>query len=87
VIAAYLFGSHARESAHRESDVDAGVVLDYGAHATRASRFEARIRLSDLFSAAAGWLAPRCDPNFTGLQAAPYGSVRWVRRVPVTLSW
>jgi predicted nucleotidyltransferase len=46
VIAAYLFGSHARESAHRESDVDVGVVLDYGVHATRASRFEERIRLA-----------------------------------------
>jgi hypothetical protein len=52
VISAYLFGSHARGSAHRESDVDVGVVLDHGAHATRASRFDERVRLSsDLIGA------------------------------------
>ena len=28
VVSAYLFGSHARGTAHRESDVDVGVVLD-----------------------------------------------------------
>lgn len=46
VIAAYLFGSHASGAAHRESDVDVGVVLDYGVHATRASRFDERVRLT-----------------------------------------
>jgi predicted nucleotidyltransferase len=46
VISAYLFGSHASGSAHRESDVDVGVVLDYGVHATRASRFAERVRLA-----------------------------------------
>jgi predicted nucleotidyltransferase len=28
VVAAYLFGSHASGRAHRESDVDVGVLLD-----------------------------------------------------------
>ena len=46
VIAAYLFGSHARGAAHRDSDVDVGVVLDYGVHVTRASRFAERVRLA-----------------------------------------
>lgn len=46
VIAAYLFGSHARGAAHRESDVDVGVILDYGVHATRAARFTERVRLA-----------------------------------------
>lgn len=46
VISAYLFGSHAAGSSHRESDVDVGVVLDYGIHPTRASRFDERVRLA-----------------------------------------
>ena len=46
VISVYLFGSHAAGSAHRESDIDVGVVLDYDVHATRASRFDERVRLT-----------------------------------------
>jgi len=46
LVSAYLFGSHAGGAAHRESDVDVGVVLDYGVHATRTSRFDARVRLA-----------------------------------------
>lgn len=45
VASAYLFGSHAEGRAHRESDVDVGVLLDWGVHATKAGRFEARVRL------------------------------------------
>jgi predicted nucleotidyltransferase len=45
-VSAYLFGSHATGRAHRESDVDVGVVLDPGTHPTRRGRFELRVRLS-----------------------------------------
>lgn len=41
-----------RGRAHRESDVDAGLLLDRGRHPTREERFEARIRLgSELIDA------------------------------------
>jgi predicted nucleotidyltransferase len=46
VISAYLFGSHAQGSPHRESDVDVAVVLDHGVHSTRPSRFAERVRLA-----------------------------------------
>jgi predicted nucleotidyltransferase len=46
VVSAYLFGSHAQGSPHRESDVDVGVVLDHGVHPTRSSRFTERVRLA-----------------------------------------
>lgn len=46
VVSAYLFGSHARGSAHSESDVDVGVVLDRGVYATRSTRFDERVRLA-----------------------------------------
>lgn len=46
LVAAYLFGSHARGSAHRDSDVDIAVILDYGVHPTRAARFAERVRLA-----------------------------------------
>jgi predicted nucleotidyltransferase len=45
VVSAYLFGSHASGRAHRESDVDVGVLLDRGVHPTKRDRFEARLRL------------------------------------------
>jgi len=45
VASAYLFGSHAEGRAHRESDVDVGVLLDWTVHPTRAERFEARVGL------------------------------------------
>jgi len=47
----YLFGSHAEGRDHRESDVDVGVLLDWGRHPASRDRFEMRIRLgSDLIS-------------------------------------
>lgn len=46
IVAAYLFGSHAAGRAHRESDVDVGVLLDDRVFAAAAERFEARVRLS-----------------------------------------
>lgn len=46
LISAYLFGSHAEQRAHRESDVDVGVLLDRAVHSTSRRRFDARVRLS-----------------------------------------
>lgn len=52
VVSAYLFGSHAAGRAHRESDVDVGVLLDRERHPSTEERFEARVRLgSDLIDA------------------------------------
>src|SRR5262249_13757419 len=45
VVSAYLFGSHAAGRAHRESDVDVGVLLDWAAHRSSGARFEVRVRL------------------------------------------
>lgn len=51
VVSAYLFGSHAEERAHRESDIDVGVLLDRERHAERGDRLEARVRMgSDLIA-------------------------------------
>lgn len=51
VASAYLFGSHAEGRAHRESDVDVGILLQWDRHPTSRDRFEMRIRLgSDLIS-------------------------------------
>ena len=46
LVSAYLFGSHGAGRAHRESDVDIGVLLDPRVHATRETRFRERVRLS-----------------------------------------
>lgn len=46
VASAYLFGSVAEGRAHRESDVDVAVLLEWDAHATAAERFDAGIRLA-----------------------------------------
>lgn len=45
VASAYLFGSHAAGRAHRESDVDVGVLLDWQRHSSRGARFDARVRI------------------------------------------
>ena len=51
VASAYLFGSHAEGRAHRESDVDVGVLLQWDRHPTADERFEMRIRIgSDLIA-------------------------------------
>jgi predicted nucleotidyltransferase len=44
VVAVYLFGSHAEGRAHRQSDVDLGVLLDR--FPTAKERFEVRLRLA-----------------------------------------
>jgi predicted nucleotidyltransferase len=48
VVSAYLFGSHAEGRAHRESDVDLGVLLRWKDCPTARDRFEERLRLSGL---------------------------------------
>lgn len=51
VVSAYLFGSHAAGRAHRESDVDVAVLLDWRRHPDRGERFDLRVRLtSELIS-------------------------------------
>ncbi|MGH7699081.1 MAG: type VII toxin-antitoxin system MntA family adenylyltransferase antitoxin [Gemmatimonadales bacterium] len=45
VVAAYLFGSHARGTAHRESDVDVAVLLDRGRFPERGGRGREALRL------------------------------------------
>lgn len=39
LVSVYVFGSHAAGRAHRQSDVDIGVVLDRRVHATSKARF------------------------------------------------
>ena len=46
VVSAYLFGSEAEGRAHRESDVDVGVLLDSDRFPTEKERFEVRLRLA-----------------------------------------
>jgi len=43
VVALYLFGSHAEGRAHRESDLDIGVLLDWRHAPTAGVRFEWRL--------------------------------------------
>jgi predicted nucleotidyltransferase len=45
VVSAYLFGSRATGTGHRESDIDVGVLLDRTIHGTPQARFDARITL------------------------------------------
>ncbi|MGA7617260.1 MAG: nucleotidyltransferase domain-containing protein [Thermoanaerobaculia bacterium] len=52
IISVYLFGSHARGEAHPESDVDLAVLLDRNVHPRSEDRFERRLRLVSLLSAA-----------------------------------
>lgn len=54
VVSVYLFGSHAEGRAHRESDVDVGVLLDWTRFPTSEARFDARVDLgSELIHATA----------------------------------
>ena len=52
LVSLYLFGSHVEGRAHRESDVDIGVLLDRRAFPTASARFDARLALSGRLSAA-----------------------------------
>lgn len=46
LVSVYLFGSVARGTAHRESDVDVGVLLDRALHPDHATRSDLRIDLT-----------------------------------------
>ena len=52
VVSAYLFGSHASGSAHRESDVDVGILVDRRLYPSARDRFEARVSLGSALIAA-----------------------------------
>jgi len=54
VSSVYLFGSVAEDRAHRESDIDVGALLDWGAHPGRAERFDAGLRLAGAIQASLG---------------------------------
>ena len=45
IVSVYLFGSRAEGRAHRESDVDVGVLMDREALPTRRDRFDASLRM------------------------------------------
>lgn len=45
-VSAYLFGSMADDRAHRESDIDVGVLLSRDRYPTPRKRFDERVRLS-----------------------------------------
>ncbi len=47
VVSAYLYGSLARGTAHKESDIDIAVLLDYGTQPTRAARSRLAMRLAE----------------------------------------
>jgi predicted nucleotidyltransferase len=46
IASVYLFGSHVSGRAHRESDVDVGVLLDWDRYPSAAARFDLRVRLA-----------------------------------------
>jgi uncharacterized protein len=46
VASAYLFGSQAEGRAHRESDIDVAVLLQWDRYPTHGERFDARVTLS-----------------------------------------
>jgi predicted nucleotidyltransferase len=52
VVSVYLFGSHAQGRAHRESDVDVGVLLSHALCRTPADRFVQRVRLTTMLMGA-----------------------------------
>ena len=52
VVSAYVFGSIAEGRAHRESDVDVGVLFDRSRYPDGASRFEAQLQLRRYLSPA-----------------------------------
>lgn len=69
VAAVYLFGSYREGRAHKESDVDVGVLLERAAYPSRPARFEARLELIGVLTHA---LAP-LEPDVVILNDAPPG--------------
>ena len=45
LVSVYLFGSHASSRAHRESDVDLGILLDWTVYPEETGRVEQQLRL------------------------------------------
>lgn len=54
VVSVYLFGSHARGTAHAGSDADLGVLLDFDVHPLAEARFEQRLRFISLLESPGG---------------------------------
>jgi hypothetical protein len=54
VVSVYLFGSLARGRAHRESDVDVGLLFAWGGRPSKRERFEAALLLAGRLEAAVG---------------------------------
>lgn len=54
LVSLYIFGSVAEGRAHRESDLDIGVLLDRRSYPDEKSRFEQRLLLSTALSRIAG---------------------------------
>src|SRR5438874_5082112 len=54
IVSAYLFGSVAEGRAHRESDVDVGILLDRAVYPRAADRFDIRLRCVGPLTAALG---------------------------------
>lgn len=79
VASAYLFGSMATGRAHRESDVDLGVLLDRQLHAGAADRFEARLRLIERLQSATGHLVDLVVLNDAPPQLARHIMTRGMR--------
>ncbi|MGH7544871.1 MAG: type VII toxin-antitoxin system MntA family adenylyltransferase antitoxin [Gemmatimonadota bacterium] len=46
LVSAYLYGSHAEERSHRESDVDVGILLSWASFPSARERFEQRVATS-----------------------------------------
>jgi predicted nucleotidyltransferase len=74
VVSVYLFGSHAEDRAHRESDVDIGVLLDRSVLPGARDRFEAGLQLSSRLQSALGTR----DVDVVVLNDAPPGLGRSV---------
>ncbi|MGH7392281.1 MAG: type VII toxin-antitoxin system MntA family adenylyltransferase antitoxin [Candidatus Rokuibacteriota bacterium] len=68
LVSAYLFGSHARGTAHRESDVDIAVLLAREHYPDADDRFEARVTLTSSLTAALG---PGYEVDLVVLNDAP----------------
>lgn len=67
VVSVYGFGSHAAGRAHRESDVDVAVLLDWVAYPDRRQRFDARLDYAGQIARALG----RNDIDLVVLNDAP----------------
>ena len=67
IVSAYLFGRHAAGTAHRESDIDVGVLLDWKAFPDAGARFDERVRLGTVL----GGALRRNDVDLVILNDAP----------------